>query len=151
MRHISAIDTQLIKVMQSKKLFVYVSFLRIGMCQLPEFKQFPLYHPSMTFSQVIPKLSSRGRDLLQVRTNEKRVYADFECLRICYHNLIVKIYNIFCILAFIDLQSCASVISRWIYGASVLPRPQPFHQKLLANKRYLPECDYDLVYIYDFV
>jgi len=36
-----------------------------GMCQLPEFKQFPLYHPSMTFSQVIPKLSSRGRDLLQ--------------------------------------------------------------------------------------
>ena len=37
-----------------------------GMCQLPEFKQFPLYHPSMTFSQVIPKLSSRGRDLLQV-------------------------------------------------------------------------------------
>ena len=36
------------------------------MCQLPEFKQFPLYHPSMTFSQVIPKLSSRGRDLLQV-------------------------------------------------------------------------------------
>ena len=107
------------------------------MCQLPEFKQFPLYHPSMTFSQVIPKLSSRGRDLLQVRTNEKRVYADFECLRICYHNLIVKIYNIFCILAFIDLQSCASVVSRWIYGASVLPRPQPFHQKLLANKKIL--------------
>ena len=41
-------------------------FYFTGMCQLPEFKQFPLYHPSMTFSQVIPKLSSRGRDLLQV-------------------------------------------------------------------------------------
>ena len=38
-----------------------------GMSQLPEFKQFPLYHPSMTFSQVIPKLPNRGRDLLQVR------------------------------------------------------------------------------------
>jgi cyclin-dependent kinase 5 len=37
-----------------------------GMGQLPEFKQFPIYHPSMTFSQVVPKLSSRGRDLLQV-------------------------------------------------------------------------------------
>ena len=39
-----------------------------GMSQLPEFKQFPMYHPSMTFNQVVPKLSSRGRDLLQVHT-----------------------------------------------------------------------------------
>ncbi len=37
-----------------------------GMGQLPEFKQFPLYHPSMAFAQVVPKLSSKGRDLLQV-------------------------------------------------------------------------------------
>ena len=37
-----------------------------GMSQLPEYKQFPMYHPSMTFSQVIPKLTNRGRDLLQV-------------------------------------------------------------------------------------
>lgn len=36
-----------------------------GMSQLPEFKQFPLYHPSMTLTQVIPKLSNKGRDLLQ--------------------------------------------------------------------------------------
>lgn len=36
-----------------------------NMGQLPEFKQFPIYHPSMAFSQVVPKLSSRGRDLLQ--------------------------------------------------------------------------------------
>ena len=37
-----------------------------NMSSLPEFKQFPLYNPSMTFAQVVPKLSSRGRDLLQV-------------------------------------------------------------------------------------
>ena len=55
-----------------------------GMSQLPEFKQFPLYHPSMTFSQVIPKLPNRGRDLLQVRKvhtldsyNKYYVYRDF--------------------------------------------------------------------------
>lgn len=36
-----------------------------GMSQLPEFKQFPMYHPSMTLAQVIPKLSTKGRDLLQ--------------------------------------------------------------------------------------
>jgi hypothetical protein len=38
-----------------------------GMSQLPEFKQFPMYHPSMTLTQVVPKLSSIGRDLLQVK------------------------------------------------------------------------------------
>ena len=37
-----------------------------NMNSLPEFKQFPLYNPSMTFAQVVPKLSARGRDLLQV-------------------------------------------------------------------------------------
>jgi len=36
-----------------------------GMSTLPDFKPFPLYHPNLTFSQVVPKLSSRGRDLLQ--------------------------------------------------------------------------------------
>lgn len=30
------------------------------------FQLMPLYHPSMTFGQVVPKLSSKGRDLLQV-------------------------------------------------------------------------------------
>ena len=37
-----------------------------NMSSLPEFKQFPLYNPSMAFAQVVPKLSARGRDLLQV-------------------------------------------------------------------------------------
>ncbi len=37
-----------------------------SMTQLPDYKQFPLYHPSMTFAQVVPKLNNRGRDLLQV-------------------------------------------------------------------------------------
>ncbi len=36
-----------------------------GMSQLPEFKQFPIYHPSMSLNQVVPKLSAKGRDLLQ--------------------------------------------------------------------------------------
>ena len=33
---------------------------------LPDFKQFPAYQPSMQFAQVVPKLSGKGRDLLQV-------------------------------------------------------------------------------------
>ena len=41
-----------------------------NMNSLPEFKQFPLYNPSMTFAQVVPKLSARGRDLLQVGGNQ---------------------------------------------------------------------------------
>lgn len=36
-----------------------------GVEKLPEFKQFPIYHPSLSFNQVVPKLSGRGRDLLQ--------------------------------------------------------------------------------------
>jgi len=36
-----------------------------GMCSLPDFKPFPLYQPSLSLSQVVPKLSTRGRDLLQ--------------------------------------------------------------------------------------
>ena len=39
-----------------------------GMTQLPDFKPFPMYQPSMSFSQVVPKLSNRGRHLLQVST-----------------------------------------------------------------------------------
>jgi hypothetical protein len=34
--------------------------------QLPDYKPFPMYHPNMSFSQVVPKLNSKGRDLLQV-------------------------------------------------------------------------------------
>ena len=36
-----------------------------GLAQLPDYKPFPIYHPSMSFSQVVPKLNSKGRDLLQ--------------------------------------------------------------------------------------
>ena len=39
----------------------------------------PLYHPSMTFGQVVPPLSSKGRDLLQrllVCNPSERVGAD---------------------------------------------------------------------------
>ncbi|KAK0416842.1 hypothetical protein QR680_012714 [Steinernema hermaphroditum] len=36
-----------------------------SLSQLPDFKPMPLYHPSMTFGQVVPRLSTSGRDLLQ--------------------------------------------------------------------------------------
>lgn len=36
-----------------------------GISLLPDYKPFPIYHPSMSFSQVVPKLNSKGRDLLQ--------------------------------------------------------------------------------------
>lgn len=42
-----------------------------GMTSLPDYKSFPLYQPTMTLAQVCPKLSSKGRDLLQVGSNQK--------------------------------------------------------------------------------
>ncbi|CAJ0943255.1 unnamed protein product, partial [Mesorhabditis belari] len=36
-----------------------------GITQLPEYKPLPLYHPSMTFGQVVPNLPAKGKDLLQ--------------------------------------------------------------------------------------
>ncbi|KAL5006787.1 hypothetical protein ScPMuIL_015593 [Solemya velum] len=61
---------------QLKRIFKYPFFqyLLLGtpteetwpkMTQLPDFKAFPLYHVSTTWQQVVPKLSSKGRDLLQ--------------------------------------------------------------------------------------
>lgn len=36
-----------------------------GMSTLPDYKPFPMYQPNMSWSQVVPKLGNRGRDLLQ--------------------------------------------------------------------------------------
>ncbi|XP_017785152.1 PREDICTED: cyclin-dependent-like kinase 5 [Nicrophorus vespilloides] len=36
-----------------------------GISALPDYKPFPLYQPNMSWSQVVPKLGNRGRDLLQ--------------------------------------------------------------------------------------
>ncbi|XP_040565490.1 cyclin-dependent-like kinase 5 [Lepeophtheirus salmonis] len=50
-----------------------------GMSQLPEYKQFPIYLPAMSFAQVISKLSNRGKDLLQrllVCNPNKRISSD---------------------------------------------------------------------------
>ncbi|CAL2037627.1 unnamed protein product [Caenorhabditis brenneri] len=33
--------------------------------QLPDFKPYPVYHPTLTWSQIVPNLNTRGRDLLQ--------------------------------------------------------------------------------------
>jgi len=35
-----------------------------GMASLPDYKPFPLYQPSLSLGQVVPKLPGRGRDLL---------------------------------------------------------------------------------------
>jgi len=67
-----------------------------GMSQLPEFKQFPLYHPSMTFSQVIPKLPNRGRDLLQhllICNPTDRMSADESMLHHYFHDLSPAVKN----------------------------------------------------------
>lgn len=34
---------------------------------LPDYKPFPQYHPTQGLPQVTPKLTARGKDLLQVR------------------------------------------------------------------------------------
>ncbi|CAD6197418.1 unnamed protein product [Caenorhabditis auriculariae] len=36
-----------------------------SLTQLPDYKPYPLYHPALTWGQVVPNLSSKGRDLLQ--------------------------------------------------------------------------------------
>jgi cyclin-dependent kinase 5 len=36
-----------------------------GMSQLPDYKNFSMYLPNQSFSQIVPKLSNRGRNLLQ--------------------------------------------------------------------------------------
>lgn len=36
-----------------------------GHSQLPDYKPFPMYHPTTSLAQVVPKLNTKGRDLLQ--------------------------------------------------------------------------------------
>jgi len=36
-----------------------------GHTQLPDYKPFPIYHSAPSWSQVVPKMSNKGRDLLQ--------------------------------------------------------------------------------------
>jgi len=36
-----------------------------GVSTLPDYKPFPWYHPTTSFASVVPKLNSKGRDLLQ--------------------------------------------------------------------------------------
>ena len=50
-----------------------------GMTSLPDYKSFPMYHPNTNFLLVVPKLNSRGRDLLQkllVCNPSGRLFAD---------------------------------------------------------------------------
>lgn len=37
-----------------------------GLMQLPDYKPFSLHQPTLTFAQVVPKMSTKGKDLLQV-------------------------------------------------------------------------------------
>lgn len=61
-----------------------------GISQLPEYKPFPIYHPTMSFSQVVPKLSGKGRDLLQhllVCTPSQRMSAEDAMAHIYFYDL----------------------------------------------------------------
>jgi hypothetical protein len=68
-----------------------------GVSQLPDYKPFPLYHPSMSFSQVVPKLNSKGRDLLQV-------LSAYLCFKIQY-----LLYS--CLSLGTDICMCANILS----------------------------------------
>lgn len=55
------------------KLFINLSFVGTpseeawpGLNQLPDYKPFPVYQPTTSFSQVVPKMNPRARDLLLV-------------------------------------------------------------------------------------
>ena len=37
-----------------------------GLSQLPDYKPFAIYQPTTSFSQIVPKMNPKGRDLLQV-------------------------------------------------------------------------------------
>lgn len=52
---------------------------------LPDYKPFPQYHPTQGLAQVTPKLTSRGKDLLQVNL----VYSRLSTVK--YYNM--YIYN----------------------------------------------------------
>ncbi|KAK7468004.1 hypothetical protein BaRGS_00036748 [Batillaria attramentaria] len=59
-----------------------------GLTQLPNYRMFPMYHVTTTWQQVVPKLNSKGRDLLQcllVCCPADRMSAD-EALQHSYFN-----------------------------------------------------------------
>ncbi|XP_022650679.1 cyclin-dependent-like kinase 5 [Varroa jacobsoni] len=61
-----------------------------NMSKLPEYKAFPIYHPTTSFSQVVPKLNPKGRDLLQkllVCNPQGRLSADEAMLHSYFHDL----------------------------------------------------------------
>ncbi len=51
------------------------------------FQPMPLYHPSMTFGQVVPTLSREGRDLLQV--HHSILFCVYE-VKLCVQFLVSK-------------------------------------------------------------
>jgi len=95
-------------------------FNRPGMIQLPEFKQFPLYHPSMTLTQVIPKLNSRGRDLLQVSV---------KLLKILIKMKRINFFSIFC---FATQAIACQPTTQWPMFTSKI---SPLQSKVVEKKR----------------
>ncbi|GIX91025.1 hypothetical protein CEXT_258261, partial [Caerostris extrusa] len=61
----SDVDDQLKRIFKYPLICTPTEETWPGMTQLPEYKPFPLYHPTTSFAQVVPKLNSKGRDLLQ--------------------------------------------------------------------------------------
>ncbi|XP_003737255.1 cyclin-dependent-like kinase 5 [Galendromus occidentalis] len=67
-----------------------------NMSKLPEYKAFPIYHPATSFSQVVPKLNPKGRDLLQkllVCNPQGRLSADEAMLHSYFQDLPAHIGN----------------------------------------------------------
>ena len=59
-----------------------------GLMQLPDYKPFSLHQPTLTFPQVVPKMSTKGKDLLQVKfpiyfLNPKKTFPFFLIFSIC--------------------------------------------------------------------
>ena len=141
MHRISAIDAEkYLKVIQiEKKNFKYVSFFSSRYVPTSRVQTIStLSSLNDIFSSYTKTFKQRKRST--TGKNEWKTDINYFGIIINFLNaLIISLLkiNIFYILAFIDLQSCTSVVCRWIYGASILPRPQPFHQKLLANKKIL--------------
>ncbi|RWS28379.1 Cyclin-dependent kinase 5-like protein [Leptotrombidium deliense] len=67
-----------------------------GMTALPDYKPYPMYHPTTNFSQVVPKLNSKGRDLLQkllVCNPSQRISADDAMLHPYFSDLPASVKN----------------------------------------------------------
>jgi cyclin-dependent kinase 5 len=68
-----------------------------GHTQLPDYKPFPMYHPTTSLAQVIPKINSKGRDLLHrllICNPTVRLTSDEAMAHIYFNDLSASIRNL---------------------------------------------------------